>query len=46
MAELDKKNVYINIYRYFYMEIKKVAISLLQTVKAPRVARGQGSHVT
>jgi hypothetical protein len=25
---------------------KKVKISLLQAVEAPRVARGQGSHVT
>jgi hypothetical protein len=26
------------------MECKKVKISLLQVVEAPRVARGQGSH--
>jgi hypothetical protein len=25
---------------------KKVKISLLQAVEAPRVARGQGSHIT
>jgi hypothetical protein len=27
-------------------KVKKVKISLLQAVKAHRVARGQGSHIT
>jgi hypothetical protein len=28
------------------LKCKKVKISLLQAVKAPRVPRGQGSHIT
>jgi hypothetical protein len=28
------------------VKIKKVKISLLHAVKAPRVARGRGSHIT
>jgi hypothetical protein len=53
----DDLNVFLLIYKtkisavrgFLYVYIcgmKKVMISLLQALEAPRVARGQGSHIT